>query len=135
MYGYRTEEAEAGAALTLTLQDAAFAPLGTLEVPLDTIKAKKPSWQDLGGFGATTVSGPVLINVQAGAAARGAVMIGCDEGKGGGHSFKLVPGSHGEPPGGGYDWMFRLFLTSTETMDRKALDAVVKEYRKAISPR
>jgi hypothetical protein len=135
MYGYRVEGEGEGAALTLALKDAAFAPLGEIRISLDGIKTKRPAWQDLGGFGDVMVSGPLLITVKADESCRGALMVGCDEGGGGGHSFRLVPGSHGEPPGGSHDWMFRLFLTGEREMDRSELDAVVKEFRKTVSER
>ncbi len=136
MYGCREKSAAKTAVprggITFSIQDKNFKEVGSLATEAASLRAGKPGWVDLGGFDDPPLSGPFLVFVKVDETCRGKVLIGCDDRGGGGHSFKLVPGSHGEPPGGGFDWMFRAFLTSTTTQDRKALDMIVREFRKAI---
>jgi hypothetical protein len=135
LYGYWIEPEEgttgADARLKVSVQDGGFNPLGAYEIPLQEVRTR-PGWQDLGGLEGVELTGPVLVSLSLEGSGGGSVMIGCDDGQGGGHSFRIVPGSHGEPPGGEHDWMLRLFLSSTEAKDRNALDAIVREFRKTV---
>jgi hypothetical protein len=136
MYAFREKSADKTdvprGGMTFSIQDKEFKEVGSLTADAAALRVGKPGWTDLGGLDEPPLSGPFLVFVKVDETCRGKVRIGCDERGGGGHSFKLVPGSHGEPPGGGFDWMFRVFLTSTTGQDRKALDGIVREFRKAI---
>ncbi len=120
-----------GGNLTATLLDKAFDPVATLTVPLDGLKASRPGWKDLGSMGDAVVSGPFMICLQPDDGASESFDVGCDEGGKGGHSFRIVPGSHAEPPPGRYDWMVRIFLTGKENMERNEIDQALRSFKKS----
>ena len=138
LFAKRTEDADgepAGKGGTLRfgfLKTDLLSPLGVVDVSLDKIKAGKAGWKTFDCSGEFPLAGPFLIHVTIDEPSAGAVEIGCDTSGGGGHCFRLVPGSHADAETG-HDWMVRLVLESAKEMDRKELDLVLREFRKALS--
>lgn len=118
--------------LEATLLDKGFDAVGSLTVPLGQLKGSRPGWKDLGAIGDAAVSGPFMICLQPDPESAGSFELGCDSGREGGHSFRIVPGSHAEPPPGQYDWMVRIFLAGEAGLERAELDQVLKVFKKSI---
>ncbi len=109
-----------------------MAPIGAIDIAVENIKAGKPGWKTFDGSGEFLLEGPFLVHVTLGESGRGAVEIGCDESGGGGHCFRLVPGSHADAERG-HDWMMRLVLENAKEIDRKKLDGLLREFRKTLT--
>jgi len=137
LYGKRTEDADGepagtGGTLRFDFLKTDLSPLGAVEIPLDTIKAGKAGWKIHNCRGDFPLTGPFLIHVTMDEPSVGAFEIGCDTSGGGGHCFRLVPGSHADGETG-HDWMVRLVLDSEKELDRKELDRLLRDFRKTLS--
>lgn len=137
LFGKRNEDADGepagkGGTLRFGFLKTDLSPLGVVDLSLEMIKAGKAGWKTLDCVGEFPLAGPFLIHVTMDELSAGAIEIGCDTSGGGGHCFRLAPGSHADAESG-HDWMVRLELESTKEMDRKELDVLLREFRKTLS--
>lgn len=134
LFGRRIGGGEGSARLmSLSLQGKDFNELGILDVAPDSIRTKKPAWNKLGGFPDAVLSGPFLIRFRIDPDCPDTVEVCYDDAGGGGHGFRLVPGSHAEPLQGGADPMIRIFISSVSGKDKSEVDAILKQFRKELS--